>query len=303
MIRVQGASKAFGPVQAYRDISLEVARGQMFGIIGPDGAGKTTLIRSLVSLLHPDAGTIEVLGHSTSTQARAIRSQVGYMPQRFSLYQDLSVQQNLHFFAGLFGIPRSQREERLRELYRFSRLETFRHRRAGALSGGMKQKLALSCNLIHRPSLLILDEPTFGVDPVSREEFWQLLAQIRTEGATIVCSTPYMDEAERFDRLVFLHQGRLVASGSPDEVRATYPYPLYRVTGGKLRQLHGWMARQDGVVAVQLFGGELHVAFASQPNDWQRWQQAAPGGIESWEPVRPSVEDVFLWRMGGEHGA
>lgn len=303
MIQVQDATRFYGSVRGYERLSLSVSEGELYGLIGPDGAGKTSLIRTLVSLLRPDCGTLRVMGFDPVTQSRKVRSAIGYMPQRFSLYQDLSVEQNLHFFAGLFGISRSERDERLRELYRFSRLEPFRKRRAGALSGGMKQKLALSCNLIHRPKLLVLDEPTFGVDPVSRAEFWSLLGEIRREGATILCSTPYMDEAERFDRITFLYQGQKIARGTPEEVVGTFPYPLYKVRARDIRALRRWFDRQPEVTATQLFGDDIHVAFRAQPDKPSSWKEKPPVELTLWEPLTPSIEDVFLWRIGGNNGS
>lgn len=208
--------KSFKGVSALKGISLEVRRGEMFGIIGPDGAGKTTLFRILTTLLLPDSGNALVDGLDTVKDYSGIRRFIGYMPGRFSLYQDLSVEENLHFFATLFGMSVRDNYSTIRNIY--SQIEPFRKRRAGALSGGMKQKLALSCSLIHKPRILFLDEPTTGVDPVSRKEFWDILSELRDEGMTIIASTPIMDEALKFDRVAFLHEGEIKGIGRPEEI-------------------------------------------------------------------------------------
>jgi len=298
-IEVAHATKRYGAVTGYTGVSFTVAPGEMFGLIGPDGAGKTSLIRTLCTLLQPDEGDIRVLGYGTVQGRGDIRARIGYMPQRFSLYPDLTVPQNLAFYARLFNVPRTEQKQRLAELYRFSRLEPFKQRRAGALSGGMKQKLALSCTLVHTPALLLLDEPTFGVDPVSREEFWELLTGLRAQGATILASTPYMDEAERFDRVALMYGGRVLRLGTPAELRATFPWPLLRVTGNALRALRGYFARQPEVKTLQLFGDALHVGLAAQPSDATvaRWRSEA--GFADWQPIAPSLEDVLLHEMGG----
>ncbi len=299
-IVIRGAGKSFGDTIAYHDIDLMVRDGEMFGLVGPDGAGKTSLIRSICTVIPIDDGEIMVEGLDTRTQYRQIRSRIGYMPQKFSLYQDLTVAQNLGFYADLFGIGTSDRKKRIAELYGFSKLEPFRNHLAGNLSGGMKQKLALSCNLLHRPKVLVLDEPTFGVDPVSREELWKILREIRKEGTTILVSTAYMDEAEQFDRLAFMHEGRFVAQGTPGEVKSTFEYPLYRIQGENLRQLRDKISSLPIVVATQLFGDVLHVAFEHEPDEamWRRLEQS---GVEDHERIQPTIEDVFLLVTGGTH--
>ena len=215
-IRVNGVSKRYGKVQALSDVSLSVGRGEVFGLIGPDGAGKTTLFRILCTLLLPDAGSATVDGFDTVRQMRDIRKRVGYMPGRFSLYQDLTVRENLEFFATLFGTTVDEGYDSIKAIY--SQIEPFNNRKAGALSGGMKQKLALSCALVHSPSLLFLDEPTTGVDPVSRKELWEMLGMLKERNITIVASTPYLDEVRRCERVAFLHQGRLQGIDTPDAI-------------------------------------------------------------------------------------
>ena len=219
-IEVHHLSKRYGAVEALKDVSFEVEKGEIFGLIGPDGAGKTTLFRILCTLLRPDGGTATVDGFDTVRQMHAIRSRVGYMPGRFSLYQDLTVEENLRFFATLFGTTVEEGYESVRAIY--SQIERFKDRRAGALSGGMKQKLALSCALIHQPGVLVLDEPTTGVDPVSRKELWEMLSSLRERGLTIIASTPYLDEVRCCERVAFLDHGEIRGIGTPDEILTTF---------------------------------------------------------------------------------
>jgi ABC-2 type transport system ATP-binding protein len=277
-------------------VSLEVRQGELFGLIGPDGAGKTTLMRMICTLLEPDAGQVVVLGREAGQGRAAIRARLGYMPQRFSLYADLSVEQNLRFFADLFQVPAAEQGPRLERLYGFSRLEPFKKRKAGALSGGMKQKLALSCALIHTPELLVLDEPTFGVDPLSRQEFWEILGALHQEGVSILVSTAYMDEADLCQRVALMHQGRIAAMGSPEEVRAAFPYPLYRVNGSDLSALQVFFKTLPLVSDTQAFGDCLHVSFRQAPaqGDWETWQRQSGGRLVRWEAHPPSMEDVFM---------
>lgn len=221
--------KNYAGIQALNGVSLSVEMGSLYGIIGADGAGKTTLMRILVTLINADSGNISVLGRNVLTDFQYIRSRIGYMPQRFSLYQDLSVKENLLFFADIYGVKGMERKEKLLRLLSFSKLDNFQKRRAAHLSGGMKQKLALSCALIHTPELLILDEPTTGVDPVSRNEFWNILKELRNQGITIIVSTPYMDEAEMCDKLLVLHKGEKLNTGTPKELLQSYPYQMYSI--------------------------------------------------------------------------
>lgn len=219
-IEVDSLSKGYGKVQALRDVSFSVGKGEMFGIIGPDGAGKTSLYRILCSLLLPDDGTASVDGYDVVSGMKEIRRRVGYMPGRFSLYQDLTVEENLRFFATLFGTTVEENYDSIKAIY--TQIEPFRKRRAGALSGGMKQKLALCCALVHQPSVLFLDEPTTGVDPVSRKEFWEMLSQLKQREITIVASTPYLDEVRKCERVAFLSEGCIRGIGTPDEILTTF---------------------------------------------------------------------------------
>ena len=296
IIDIDNFHKAFGAVQAVNGVSLSIEEGALFGLIGPDGAGKTTLMRAICTLLTPDKGRILVDGLSTTEAVGGIRAILGYMPQRFSLYQDLSVAQNLRFFADLFQVPAAERSARMTQLYNFSRLAPFKKRKAGALSGGMKQKLALSCALIHTPRILLLDEPTFGVDPVSRKEFWDILRVIRGEGTTIFVSTAYMEEADQCDRVALFHRGEMAALDTPAGLRERYPYPLYRLRGKEVQRLRDFFQDIAAAHSIQLFGDALHVSFKQAPSaeDWQGWRTASEENLSDWAAQPPSIEDVFL---------
>jgi ABC-2 type transport system ATP-binding protein len=295
-IEISDFVKNYGEVSAVNGISLQVKKSELFGIIGPDGAGKTTLLRSICTLLKPTSGKIMLSGKDVLEDITGIRKILGYMPQRFSLYQDLTTEQNLLFFADLFQVPQEKREDRLRRLYSFSKLEPFKNRLAGQLSGGMKQKLALSCALIHTPEILILDEPTFGVDPLSRQEFWEILKSIQQEGTTILVSTAYMEEAELCDRIALMHKGKIVRIGNPEEIKKLYPYPLYRITANNLQEMRVFFKKQKMVQQIHLFGNAIHLSFKNTPtdSDWKKWQQETSDNLISWTPHTPSIEDVFM---------
>jgi ABC-2 type transport system ATP-binding protein len=295
-IEVENFRKNYGLVEAVKGVTLSVNKGELFGLIGPDGAGKTTLLRSICTLLNPDEGVIRVNNLETIQNIAQIRSILGYMPQRFSLYQDLSVEQNLRFFAELFQVPPGERQEREEQLYHFSRLSPFKKRLAGALSGGMKQKLALSCALIHTPDILILDEPTYGVDPVSRTEFWDILRQIQREGTTMLVSTAYMDEADQCDRVALFFKGKISAIDTPEALKKNYRYPLFRVEADDLRQLRSFFTAIPEVHNIQLFGNTIHVSFKKQPDSqsWKRWKNDSQQNLKNWKPLTPTIEDVFL---------
>jgi ABC-2 type transport system ATP-binding protein len=295
-IEISEFRKKYETVEAVRGMSLTVRSGELFGLIGPDGAGKTTTMRAVCTLLVPDEGTILVQGLDASRDLIRIRSLLGYMPQRFSLYQDLSVEQNLRFFADLFRVPPAERRAREEQLYRFSRLGEFKKRKAAALSGGMKQKLALSCALVHTPEVLVLDEPTTGVDPVSRQEFWDILRSIQTQGTTIFVSTAYLDEADKCDRVALMYSGRVVVAGTPSEVRGNFRRPLYRLKGKNVRALQGLFARAAEARTTQLFGDALHVVFDVDPPEerWVEWRASSQGNLLSWGRQPPSIEDVFM---------
>lgn len=296
LLSVSDFSKSYGDVHAVRGLSFDVRPGELFGLIGPDGAGKTTTMRTLVTLLRPDSGTLTVDGHDVATELKAIRAITGYMPQRFSLYPDLSVEQNLRFFADLFSVPQDELPSRLKRLYRFSRLQPFAKRLAGRLSGGMKQKLALSCTLIHNPVLLVLDEPTTGVDPVSRTEFWDILRELREEGVTILVSTPYMDEALHCDRIAILHHGNTLAMGTPAELVQGMHYPMYALHDANIVMDYSLIEKLHDVRSVQTFGDSLHIT-VKMDTDPDRLEQDISAVVEKeivLQRIVPSLEDVFI---------
>jgi len=268
-VSVRGLVKRFGRIAALEDVSFDVRPSELFGFVGPDGAGKTTLFRILTTLLLPDGGTAEVLGLDVRRDLWGVRARVGYMPGRFSLYPDLTVAENLDFFASVFGTTVERGYDVIAPIYR--QIEPFRDRRAAALSGGMKQKLALSCALVHRPELLLLDEPTTGVDAVSRREFWDLLAELRASGLPIVVSTPYMDEADRCDRVALIHKGRILEVDAPAAISARYPLPLIAVRAGERYRVIRALRAFTHAAAVHPFGEDVHYT--------DRREHAAPGAV------------------------
>jgi ABC-2 type transport system ATP-binding protein len=296
-VRFDHVTKRYGAVKALDAISFEVSRGEMFGLIGPDGAGKTTTIRLACGLLRAEAGRIAVLGRDPVKEHRAITRAIGYLSQRFSLYGDLSVDENIAFFAEIHGLRR-YRAARDR-LLAMTQLTPFRTRRADRLSGGMKQKLALACTLVHEPEVLVLDEPTTGVDPVSRREFWKLLSEFLANGLTIVMATPYLDEAERCARIVLLHDGRVLATDRPAALQATLAGRLLEVVANTPRPPLERIAAVPGVVDVQAFGDRAHVRLSggTQAEGIARvTSELERQGVEvlSARPLAPSLEDVFL---------
>ncbi len=300
-VRVENIGKSHGETVALSSVSLSALPGEMFGLIGPDGAGKTTLMRILASLIYADEGEAWILGHSVRAEAPRVREIIGYMPQHFSLYPDLSVAENMRFFADLFDVPAAERKRRTEELLDFSRLGDFVKRRAGALSGGMKQKLALSCALIHTPEVLLLDEPTTGVDPVSRRDFWDMLERLRTRGTTIVVSTPYMNEASMCQHLVFIHKGKILAAGSVDDVTRLFKGTVFSISGPSLQAIE---ARLKGVVApelVRILGDRLQViALGEKRAEIEALLGAMTrDGLVAGRPeeIPPGVEDSFVTLM------
>jgi ABC-2 type transport system ATP-binding protein len=256
-IEINHISKSFGSVQALQDINLQIKDGERFGLIGPDGAGKSTLFRILTTLLIPDQGTASVAGWDTEKDYRTIRQNIGYMPGKFSLYTDLSVEENLEFFATIFGASVKANYHLIRDIY--EQIAPFKKRRAGALSGGMKQKLALCCALIHQPKVLFLDEPTTGVDAVSRDEFWQMLDRLKEVGITIFVSTPYMDEAARCERVALIQSGKILAVDTPDGIVKAYQQPLWEVRSDRYYQLLQDLRAAPFTKRVEVFGEFLHL--------------------------------------------
>jgi ABC-2 type transport system ATP-binding protein len=304
-IALDRVSKRYGGTTAVRDLSLSVVPGEMFGLIGPDGAGKTTTIRLICGLLQPDGGTVRVLGLDPVREHRRLTDSVGYLSQRFSLYGDLTVDENVAFFAEIHGVADYRgRRDRLLEM---TQLAPFRSRLADRLSGGMKQKLALTCTLIHQPSLIVLDEPTTGVDPMSRREFWKLLSEFLSQGITILMATPYLDEAERCGRVALLHEGRLLAMDRPDALRATLPGALYEVIASDHRRAPAILRGAPGVSDVQLFGERAHVRFDTPVRDDEAAAVALSSPltkaglhVTSVRPIATSLEDVFIARLHKE---
>lgn len=296
-IEIHNLSKSYnkGKTQALSDISFDVKRGELFGLIGPDGAGKTTLFRLLTTLLKPDAGSATVDGYDIVKEYRLIRSRVGYMPGRFSLYPDLSVEENLQFFAALFGVSVEESYDLVAPIYK--QIEPFRTRRAGKLSGGMKQKLALSCALIHRPSVLFLDEPTTGVDAVSRSEFWDMLAGLKERGITILVSTPYMDEASRCDRIALCNEGRILGIDTPEGIVRGFNGRLYGISAKNMFTLLERARTMEGVVECYPFG-ERHHLVADSSFSIERFTKQLTD-IEGLEiaSVEPTIEDMFIKLM------
>lgn len=294
-IKVEGISKSYGAVKALDDINLEISEGEIYGLIGPDGAGKTSLFRVLTTLTLADSGTASVNGRDVVADYQDIRRTIGYMPGHFALYQDLSVEENLNFYATVFGTTVEANYDTIKDIY--SQIEMFKTRKARALSGGMKQKLALCCALVHKPEVLFLDEPTTGVDAVSRKEFWAMLKRIKESGVTILVSTPYMDEASLCDRIALILNGRIIDRGTPQEIISRYPERLYAVRGGNMFRILKILRPLDGVLRCSSFGSECHVAMAQDGPDSSFLLDALKdSGMEdsSVELVNPGIEDCFI---------
>jgi len=294
---IQNLSKTYPGVKALDGISCTVNQGEIFGFIGPDGAGKTTLFRILTSLLIPDEGTASVDGDDVVKDYKSIRSKVGYMPGKFSLYQDLSVEENLKFFAGVFKTTIAENYHLIEGIYK--QIEPFKHRLAGKLSGGMKQKLALSCALIHKPTVLFLDEPTTGVDAVSRKEFWEMLHQLKSTGLTIIVSTPYMDEAALCDRVALLQNGKILSIASPEEIVAEFPHKLFGVKAKKLYQLNELLKLEDQVHSTYLFGDNIHLVLQENVSIEMFIEKIKAENFNDleWESISPGIEDCFMELM------
>lgn len=295
IIEINNLSKSYGKTKALDNVSFNVERGELFGLIGPDGAGKTTLFRLLTTLLTPDEGSATVDGRDIVKDYLNIRSAVGYMPGRFSLYPDLTVEENLEFFAALFGVTVKESYDLIAPIYR--QIEPFRKRRAGKLSGGMKQKLALSCALIHRPNVLFLDEPTTGVDAVSRREFWDMLSQLKTQGITILVSTPYMDEASRCDRIALCNEGHILGVNTPQNFVHDFNEMLYGIRAKDMFSLLQRARSIEGVAACYPFGEYHHLIANNNFNPSIFTSQLSD--IEGLEicTQEPSIEDVFIKLM------
>ena len=297
MIEFRNIGKSYGERPALVDISFRVEKGELFGLIGPDGAGKSTLFRILTTVLLPDSGQAFFSGHDVVSDYRYIREHVGYMPGKFSLYQDLSVLENLEFFATVFETTIAENYALIEDI--FKQLEPFKSRRAGDLSGGMKQKLALSCALIHRPEVLVLDEPTFGVDAVSRKEFWEMLARLKDQGITILVSTPYMDEAELCDRVALLQQGHILEIDTPDGIIDRFRGSLYKISTDEIHGALKVLARIPGMEQAFSFGREIHLYTDDELDVSHLESTLLSEGIHkaSVNPGTPSIEDCFMSLM------
>ncbi len=297
-VTLTNISKVYGKEKkvAVDNVSLSISKGKLFGIIGPDGAGKTSIFRMLTTLLLPDSGTATVNGLDVVKDYKKIRNSIGYMPGKFSLYQDLSVEENLHFFATVFGTTVTENYELIKDIY--IQIEPFKKRRAGKLSGGMKQKLALCCALIHKPEVLFLDEPTTGVDPVSRKEFWEMLNRLKQQHITIVVSTPYMDEATLCDNIALMQNGRILSIDTPGNIIRSYPGKLYKIKSRKIYDLLKDLNNYPGMLTCNTFGEYLHLSLR---NDDERSRNALLTYLKdagqqdvAFSEVTPSIEDCFI---------
>lgn len=291
LIEARDLTRRFDDVVAVDHFNVSVQPGEIFGLVGPDGAGKTTTLRLLCGLMEPTGGEARVAGHDVRTEAHAIKDRVGYMAQRFGLYADLTVDENMEFYADIFGVSRAQRDQLTPSLLHMTRMEPFRKRQAGRLSGGMKQKLAVMCTLLHRPQVLFLDEPTNGVDPVSRREFWTILHQLVQGGVTLFVTTAYLDEAERCNRVGLLHHGRLIQCDSPRALKRHVGEFCYEVETPDPRVAREWLQKQPGVLSAELFGSVLHVFL-----DGRTPPQVFEGQLSRsrLRQIEPSLEDVFI---------
>jgi ABC-type multidrug transport system ATPase subunit len=283
-LSVNSISKSYGKVQALKNLSFDVEQGEIYGIIGPDGAGKTTLFRILTTLMLADSGTVTVDGLDVVKEYKKIRNIIGYMPGKFSLYQDLTVEENLNFFATIFHTTVKENYHLIEDIYK--QIEPFKNRRAGKLSGGMKQKLALSCALIHKPTVLFLDEPTTGVDPVSRKEFWDILMKLKAQGITILVSTPYMDEALLCDRIALILNGEFMQVDTPQNIIANYPETLWSVQADQMPLLLKELRNNPFVKSAYSFGESIHVTFNGELK--------VESGKLKVEKIQPTIEDCFM---------
>ncbi len=300
MVRTTNLTRRFGTLAAVNELNLDVAEGEIFGLVGPDGAGKTTTLRLLSGLLDPSEGTVTIAGYDVSRNLDAVKDRIGYMAQRFGLYVDLTVAENMNFYADLFGIPDSERDKLANRLLQMTRMEPFQDRPAGKLSGGMKQKLALMCTLLHRPQVLFLDEPTNGVDPVSRRDFWAILYQLVRDGMTVLITTAYLDEAERCNRVGLLHQGSLVRCAAPERLKSEVDEVCYEVRTPQLRSAAEVLRGSDGVLSVEPAGSALHLFLSpsrTSPDALCAALAARGVGKPEFKEISPSLEDVFIARI------
>lgn len=291
VISIKGVTKSYGAVKALNGIDLNVGRGEMFCIVGPDGAGKTTLMRILCGIIPADSGEIEVLGLKIPDDIKVIRNQIGYLSQKFSLYGDLTIDENIEFFAEIHKVKNYK--PRRDELLEFTRLKPFRKRMAERLSGGMKQKLALACTLIHKPQIIYLDEPTTGVDPVSRRDFWKILSDLLTQGITIVMNTPYMDEAERGNQVAMMHQGVFIAKGTPQEIKSRLTGTIMEIITENIRRDAKHLKEISSAFDVQTFGDRMNVLCDDSAHLQKEIEKAGIKPINM-RQIQPTLENVFI---------
>jgi len=297
VIEMHSLSKRFKKVTAVEGLNLSIRRGEIFGLLGPDGAGKTTTIRMLCAIMDPSEGSARVAGFDTVKEPEEIKKRIGYMAQQFSLYGDLTVLENLVFFADIFEVNRQERDERIARLLEFARLTEFKKRRASHLSGGMQKKLALACTLIHRPEIIFLDEPTTGVDPVSRREFWDILTELHLEGVTLFVSTPYMDEAERCSRVGLMFEGDIIVCDTPEQIKGLVEGELLELQPDRLREASRMIEDLAGVLEVQTYGDLVHVFVDDAARRAPMIQQALAGAgiaVEGLRQTRPRMEEAFI---------
>jgi ABC-2 type transport system ATP-binding protein len=296
-IKTEDLTRRFGDLVAVDHLTLEVRRGEIFGLLGPDGAGKTTTIRMLCAIMDPTEGRASVAGFDTQKEPEQIKKRIGYMPQQFSLYGDLTVDENLTFFADIFQVERKVRRERKQELLSFARLTEFRNRRAAHLSGGMQKKLALACTLIHQPEVILLDEPTTGVDPVSRREFWDILTELHLQGVTLFVSTPYMDEAERCSRVALMFEGDVIICDEPGRIKGLVEGELLELRPDQLRRASRLIQGLPGVLEVQTYGDLLHVFVddaETRVSMLRNSLREAGIAVRGLRQTRPRMEEAFI---------
>ncbi len=299
-ITIQNLKKSYGNIEAVKGISFTVNKGEMFGLVGPDGAGKTTTIRILCGLIAPDEGSVNILGDDLKTNTRKVQKKIGYLSQKFSLYGDLTVDENIEFFADIHGVKNY--EARRNELLEFTRLTPFRARLTDNLSGGMKQKLSLACSLIHKPEIIFLDEPTTGVDPVSRRDFWKILSSLIKEGITIFMSTPYLDEAERCNRVALMNKGEIMSIDEPRKIRAAIHKEIIEIVSPQARTAYK-LVQQNMDNEVQLFGDRINIVADSYEKEYKKIEDLLKQNditIESSRSIPPSLENVFIHLVKGD---
>ena len=301
VISSSSLSRSFGSINAVSKLNLSIYRGELYGLVGPDGSGKTTTIRLLAGIMEPTEGDALVAGFSVRNDPEAVKARVGYMSQRFGLYEDLTVLENILFYADLYEVPERDRSARISRLLAFSNLEPFQQRLAGALSGGMKQKLGLACALVHTPEVLLLDEPTNGVDPVSRRDFWRILYDLLRQGVTILLSTSYLDEAERCTRIGLIHRGGIILEGDPLQVRNSFKAPMIELWPDRVREAGAVARGIEGVQEVTVYGDRLHITLKRDMRPAAVVESLTRAGIEVLEhrDILPSLEDVFIASVKG----